>query len=473
MDPSIPNNRVISVSRIKRLPYPLALAFACAWMIDVSLAVPQEMSELVPFSQYPHLLILAGAFCVLAVARRRIEPFLHDKAFLLVASIFCCAAFVSVAALRAAAGSVSFAISMVCSCVIALYQASMLILCLKTLAGLPMVDCVLTLIVWQLFVALLRAASTVVPGVVISCLAPLAVFLCFAWKGMSNLAAPSTHAGAPVERPDSPLRSMWFPIRLMLINALVIFTIQALQGFSPEPVAGISYIGSLIAIAISTVVLAVSKRVVRMRQLYNVSLVVLELSVIVFAVGTELSYRIASVLLDAAYLAFSAFFFTVLCNTCQRNGRDSLLIFSLAYLFEQIAAFFGEATAVAIGPGVHALPLVLIAGLGAMAFTCLSTEEDYQTAWNTALKKPKFTDPATYYYSLADICTSIAMQYSLSKRESDVLLLLAQKKTATQISEDLVVSIATVKTHTHNIYKKIGIHSRQELLDLISSGNSA
>ncbi|MCI9262867.1 MAG: helix-turn-helix transcriptional regulator, partial [Eggerthellaceae bacterium] len=32
-----------------------------------------------------------------------------------------------------------------------------------------------------------------------------------------------------------------------------------------------------------------------------------------------------------------------------------------------------------------------------------------------------------------------------------------------QISDDLVVSLATVKTHTHNIYKKLGVHSRQEL----------
>ncbi len=55
------------------------------------------------------------------------------------------------------------------------------------------------------------------------------------------------------------------------------------------------------------------------------------------------------------------------------------------------------------------------------------------------------------------------MQCSLTKREGDVLLLLAQRKTLVQISDDLVVSLATVKTHTHNIYKKLGVHSRQEL----------
>ncbi|WP_367113826.1 response regulator transcription factor [uncultured Slackia sp.] len=63
------------------------------------------------------------------------------------------------------------------------------------------------------------------------------------------------------------------------------------------------------------------------------------------------------------------------------------------------------------------------------------------------------------------------MQCSLTKREGDVLLLLAQRKTLAQISDYLVVGLATVKTHTHNIYKKLDVHSKQELYQFLGLEN--
>jgi DNA-binding NarL/FixJ family response regulator len=35
------------------------------------------------------------------------------------------------------------------------------------------------------------------------------------------------------------------------------------------------------------------------------------------------------------------------------------------------------------------------------------------------------------------------------------------------ITEYFFISRATAKTHTYNLYRKLGIHSRQELLDLV------
>lgn len=124
-----------------------------------------------------------------------------------------------------------------------------------------------------------------------------------------------------------------------------------------------------------------------------------------------------------------------------------------------------------IGPGVHALPLVLLAGLGAIAFVYLSPLRDGSLERSTDPAKAQYVDPARYYTILAETCTSVAMQCSLTKREGDVLLLLAQRKTLAQISDDLVVSLATVKTHTHNIYKKLGVHSKQELYQFLGLEN--
>ena len=51
---------------------------------------------------------------------------------------------------------------------------------------------------------------------------------------------------------------------------------------------------------------------------------------------------------------------------------------------------------------------------------------------------------------------------SLSKREFEVLRLLAEGFTNRQIAQELVISLDTVKTHTSNIYGKVGVNNRTQ-----------
>jgi LuxR family maltose regulon positive regulatory protein len=50
----------------------------------------------------------------------------------------------------------------------------------------------------------------------------------------------------------------------------------------------------------------------------------------------------------------------------------------------------------------------------------------------------------------------------LSPRELEVLRLLAQGLSNPQIAEVLIVSVGTVKTHTHNIFAKLGAANRMQ-----------
>lgn len=447
---------------IRSAPYPLALAFAFGWMIDVSPMLPESLIRSISYTSYPHLIVTALAFAVVALLNERFDVLLYPfKRFVgFSAACFLCTAAVLVARI---AGVVLPALLLLAfSVIVALYQALVIVSCLKALARFPMIECMVSLAAWQLFIALLRALNVMTSSLVVTLVAPIVVVACL---------AGAIRAGKAKEEPEpSPTRESktekWFPARLLIINVIVIFTIQILHGMSQGPVANLSYIGSFIAIAIVGLALIVTKKAVRIQQLYRASLVGLEMSIIVFAIGTVYAQWASSVLLDAAYALFSIFFITTLCNACQRNSQRSIRIFATAYLLEQIAALMGNTTSGFIGEGMQVLVLTLLAGLGAIAFLCLATDDDFLTAWNTSLIKPSFVDPMQYYYSLSQICSSVAMQYSLSPREGEVLLLLMQKKTATQISEELTVSTATVKSHVHHIYQKIGVHTKQELFDL-------
>ena len=73
------------------------------------------------------------------------------------------------------------------------------------------------------------------------------------------------------------------------------------------------------------------------------------------------------------------------------------------------------------------------------------------------------------YDRLETRCLEIARNYHLTNREEEVLALLARGRNARYIQDVLVVTNATAKAHRYNIYKKLDIHSHQELIDLIEA----
>lgn len=66
-------------------------------------------------------------------------------------------------------------------------------------------------------------------------------------------------------------------------------------------------------------------------------------------------------------------------------------------------------------------------------------------------------------------CEAIANRHMLSGRETEVLFLLAKGYSTNRITEELYISKNTAKTHIAHIYRKLHIHSRQELQEIIDS----
>ncbi len=64
-------------------------------------------------------------------------------------------------------------------------------------------------------------------------------------------------------------------------------------------------------------------------------------------------------------------------------------------------------------------------------------------------------------------CAAVAAEAGLSPREAEVLVYLARGFTPAYIAKTLVLSISTVRTHVRNIYRKLGVGKREELIHLI------
>lgn len=66
-----------------------------------------------------------------------------------------------------------------------------------------------------------------------------------------------------------------------------------------------------------------------------------------------------------------------------------------------------------------------------------------------------------------EVCTFVAERCKLSPREREVFLLLAKGRNRPYICSELTISTETAKTHIKNVYRKTGVHSHQELLDMV------
>ena len=62
---------------------------------------------------------------------------------------------------------------------------------------------------------------------------------------------------------------------------------------------------------------------------------------------------------------------------------------------------------------------------------------------------------------------AIAERFGLTAREADIMGLYAQGRSRAFISAQLVISENTVRDHLKNIYRKLDVHNKQELIDLI------
>lgn len=67
-------------------------------------------------------------------------------------------------------------------------------------------------------------------------------------------------------------------------------------------------------------------------------------------------------------------------------------------------------------------------------------------------------------------CARAARTYDLTRREEEILALLLQGRTRSEIARELYVSGDTVKTHIRNLYRKTGVAGKDELVAALDAG---
>lgn len=82
---------------------------------------------------------------------------------------------------------------------------------------------------------------------------------------------------------------------------------------------------------------------------------------------------------------------------------------------------------------------------------------------------PSITPSSPPSTTLDARCDYVRQHFGLTERETDMVRLLAHGRSKTSISKELFISENTVKSYTRNVYSKLNIHSKQQLLDILDN----
>lgn len=277
--------------------------------------------------------------------------------------------------------------------------------------------------------------------------------------------------------PRELFRSKLFPWRIVIAIAACSLAagVSRAHTSAPEDLLAVGVAGTL---CVACVVLSPRLHAVTVYEAYRLVFTAMALCLLA---GLVVGFApLAHLLVGIAQTLSSIVLVLVLCDSSHRFGLPVLPVVAAARAITAAAFFaggalsratlaaFGDTSAVAAVVYGSAAAIIVVAsiwwlsgGSVDMGQTESPDEEPLVSPAHPASESGQI--PLALETLIKERAERLGEAYGLSKREIEVLTLLAWGKSAKRIEEMLVLSPNTVKTHVRHIYAKLGIHSRAEL----------
>ncbi len=164
----------------------------------------------------------------------------------------------------------------------------------------------------------------------------------------------------------------------------------------------------------------------------------------------------------------------VLANHCWRYRRSALWMFGLVFGLRYGFVFLGEGlwgvfNGLGFGEDAMRMAFGIVSAIAIALTVLLLPDRQTSAEWGLGMVGPVSDSMDAHEETLkvAQRCQKLAAEYGLTVREVEVLNLLVEGKTNTELQEVLGVSKETVRSHRRNIYTKCGAHSLDDLMDML------
>lgn len=263
-----------------------------------------------------------------------------------------------------------------------------------------------------------------------------------------------------------------FPFKPVVLIAMCAVASRMAKALAPVEMGVLSTAGDFVVAVLVLAVFLVRTRKFDVRLLYRSALPLCAAGLLLGLIAFPHKSAVISVVSGAGFSCVVTFTTVLLCSMSYRYGVNPLWLFGISRAARVVAGFVGTACAQTVSnlggqaPTVCAVvtTLLLIA-----CFMVVLNEDDFRTTWGMS---PRLSDSApTGTVSAGEDRRALAFAqleraHALTRRESEIAVLLVDGLDARQIEERLVISGGTVKVHLRHVYAKLGVHSREELIAL-------
>ncbi len=189
-------------------------------------------------------------------------------------------------------------------------------------------------------------------------------------------------------------------------------------------------------------------------------------------IGDMRCETLAQSTLLAGYMCFYLLTWFALCAVATRSAADAIPAIcwgsAANYLGILAGAIITDVLA-GVSDTAFAVKLVIAAVLTFTAAYVTATQRSTSLDATIDGIEPDTSSVEVRYIDRLDACCEqVAEQAGLTQREREILALLARGNNAQHIQEQLSISHNTVKYHARNVYRKLDVHSQQELIDLLA-----
>lgn len=264
------------------------------------------------------------------------------------------------------------------------------------------------------------------------------------------------------------------PPRILIITIMVASALEGIvaalgeTGMTSSDKAAVFSLALAVSAALCTIVV----RYVRVsfnNALYRICIPVMAAGLAMFAFGGHLALVAGSLFVFVGRQLFAAVILALVVYLARYHDSDCYLL----VLGVLVGAMVGNLAGLVLFqlvpsseyPELMAPPfLSLSLFLVLLSSLYLMNASNLKTRWGMI---PIDDAQDSAGLTLDQSCEELASRAGLTEREKEVVMHIVRGRDRQAIAEKLFISEGTVKVHMRNIYHKLGIHSKQELIKLV------
>ena len=295
--------------------------------------------------------------------------------------------------------------------------------------------------------------------------------LAYAWRGVVD--ERKSEYSRPVYR--GALSRLWRPtlgVSILGFMAGLMLQISGREEIALEAFQQSSVFASLVLYAVLLIVALLLPKNIDLGRIYQVAI---PISAVSFLLLPLVWNGAGGIVNSFANLGFMLALLVLTCLVVEvvRDMAVSAfpllgMVYASAYLAQLVGMFVGYYNASSVGRGTLALTAIALVAVYLLSVVSLALFKDKGFRGFEADSGP-VRNVVVEGVRYEDRCDELAAAYGFTEREREIVRHLGQGNTIHAVSERLFISESTVKYHVKSIYQKLGIHTRQELIDVIAA----